>query len=152
MPSSGSRRRMGTKRKGLYETGGSCSGRQDLRLDLAEPEDSHWRRPVSETPARVLAASRGLISTPATENGSNLQAHLLEQYKLYVEQASKISERRTSANTFLLTVNTSLLALYGLASTAVAHRAESWYFFLPLAGVVLCITWWSLLRSYRDLN
>lgn len=103
-------------------------------------------------PPRTPAAPRGLISTPPAQYGAAFQAHLLEQYKLYVEQASKISDRRTSANTFLLTVNASLVALYGLATSVVSHRAESWYFFLPLAGVVLCIAWWQLLRSYRDLN
>ena len=38
--------------------------------------------------------------------GGEYQNHLLEQYKLYVQMADKISERRQSANSFFLTVNT----------------------------------------------
>jgi hypothetical protein len=106
---------------------------------------------VSESPPAPVAP-RGLISTPPAQYGTAFQAHLLEQYKLYVEQASRISDRRTTANTFLLTVNTSLIALYSLATSALSTRADAWYFFVPFAGVVLCIAWWQLLRSYRNLN
>ena len=37
---------------------------------------------------------------------------LLEQYKLLVQSAEKISERRTSANNYLLTVNAALVSLH----------------------------------------
>jgi hypothetical protein len=35
-----------------------------------------------------------LYKTPASKYGAEYQNHLLEQYKLYVQMADKISERR----------------------------------------------------------
>jgi hypothetical protein len=40
-------------------------------------------------------------------------SHLLDQYKLYVEMADRISQRRTSANTYFLSVNSAILAFAG---------------------------------------
>lgn len=82
--------------------------------------------------------------------GESWRSDLFEQYKMYVESADKISERRTAANNYLLTVNTALVTLYGLAaqpaSTAVWHVA------VPIAGILASFVWWWLIRSYRDLN
>ena len=38
------------------------------------------------------------------------QEHILEQYKLYVESAEKVSDRRNNVNTFYLTLATSIAA------------------------------------------
>jgi hypothetical protein len=97
------------------------------------------------------ADSRPLIANAAEAYGSLFQPHLLEQYKVYVEQASKISERRTTANSYLLTVNTLLVTLYGLA-TAVLPEHQPWHYFVPGAGLIICGVWWNIIRSYRDLN
>jgi hypothetical protein len=67
----------------------------------------------------------------------------IELYKLAVEMADRISARRGIANSFFLTVNTALAALLG-------GQDLRWY--VAAAGIVLCITWWALLKSYRDLN
>jgi len=40
--------------------------------------------------------------------------------------------------------------LYGLASSFGDNRA--WVFVVPAAGVLVCITWLVLIRSYRNLN
>src|SRR5882757_5998880 len=58
--------------------------------------------------------------------GTNFHSVLLEQYKLYVETTNNISDRRGTAHTLLLTVNTSLVTVYGLvigkdATLASAH-------------------------------
>lgn len=67
----------------------------------------------------------------------------IDLYKLAVEMADRISARRGIANSFFLTVNTGLAALLG-------GQELRWY--VAAAGIVLCITWWALLKSYRDLN
>jgi hypothetical protein len=67
----------------------------------------------------------------------------LELYKIAVEMADRVSVRRGIANSFFLTVNTAVLAVFGL-------RNSDWY--LAVSGVILCVLWWSLLRSYRALN
>src|SRR5215203_4386300 len=101
-----------------------------------------------------------LYKTPASEYGAEYQNHLLEQYKLYVQMADKISERRQSANSFFLTVNTALIAFLGLVASPdvggnqglVAIPPLSWVVVVAAAGVVLCYSWYRLVRSYSDLN
>lgn len=81
---------------------------------------------------------------------SNKLNILNEQYKLYVEMADRISQRRQSANSFFLTINT---ALVGLVSYIHVGRPElGFHWVIGLAGVILCFTWHRLVRSYKDLN
>lgn len=94
-----------------------------------------------------------LLKVPADQYGPAYRDHLLEQYKLYVEMANHISERRTSANNFLLTVNSGLITLYGLASATLSSaQPRLWQYLIPIAGTLVCLTWLALLRSYRQLN
>ena len=85
------------------------------------------------------------------EHGPHYQGHLLEEYKLYVEMADRVSQRRATANSYLVTVNTFLVALYGLAPTPTG-ASDVWMFCVPVAGVMICIVWDALLREYRSLN
>jgi hypothetical protein len=85
---------------------------------------------------------------------------ILELYKTAVEMADRVSARRAGANTFFLTVNTALAAVVGIVSSA---RKPPPHGNLPtfdafglivtaIAGVVLAVVWWMLLRYYRRLN
>ena len=69
----------------------------------------------------------------------------LELYKLAVEMADRVSARRITANTFFLTINTALL-------TFVSTGPASLLWLVTLGGVAFSSTWWTLLKSYRDLN
>ena len=75
---------------------------------------------------------------------------ILEQYKLYLEMADRISSRRQSANSFFLSINTALVALtsYLTMGSAGSNR----YFLIAIAGMVLSYMWYRLVRSYKDLN
>lgn len=75
---------------------------------------------------------------------ADLPDHYFELYTLAVEMADRVSARRGLANTFFLTINTGLAALLG------GSDELRWY--LPVAGLLFCVTWWALLKSYRDLN
>jgi hypothetical protein len=77
---------------------------------------------------------------------------LLEQYKIYVEMADRISARRGLANTFFLTLNTIIFTLIGIfwQHPAQASRALVVVPWLVLLGQ--CLAWFWLLRSYRQLN
>lgn len=87
------------------------------------------------------------------EYGEKYQEHLLEQYKLYVEMADKVSERRQSTNNYLLTINSILVSLFGLLSGVGSNLTQQlWRYFIPLAGLLVSITWASLIYSYRQLN
>lgn len=79
----------------------------------------------------------------ATESATALPEHYFELYKLAVEMSDRLSARRGLANSFFLTVHTGLAAIVG-------GRMFGWQ--VPAAGIVLAVTWWALLRSYRDLN
>ena len=89
-----------------------------------------------------------LVANDRESYGDNFQAHSLEMYKLYVQMADNISARRQSANSFFLTVNTALIAIVGYMS---GENVEiNWV--VNLAGMVLCYSWYRLIRSYKDLN
>ncbi len=77
---------------------------------------------------------------------------VLEIYKLYVEMADRVSARRASANNYLLTANTFLLSLYGLATTFQGVVKDLWVYVVPSAGILICLTWFILIESYRNLN
>ena len=69
---------------------------------------------------------------------------LLEQYKLAVEMADRVSARRATANGFFVTVQSALVTAFGFA------KDDRWP--LAVAGIVIAATWWLTLRSYRMLN
>ena len=81
------------------------------------------------------------------------QTHLLEQYLIYVKMADRISNRRNIANGFFLSLHTSLLTILGvflkedLISTSLGVLA-----ILFLVFSFLCLIWWWLIRSYKNLN
>jgi hypothetical protein len=94
-----------------------------------------------------------LAGVPSATYGTEYNSHLLEEYKLYVSMADKISERRQTANTFFLTLNSAALAALGFAWPAELSGARRpWLFVVAAVGMVVCLSWYRLLRSYRDLN
>jgi hypothetical protein len=79
-------------------------------------------------------------------------AALLDQYKLYVEMADRISARRGLANTFFLTLNTLVFTLFGVFWEK-RPGLSPWLLALPLAAAVgQCVGWFFIVRSYRQLN
>lgn len=91
-----------------------------------------------------------LITQTPEDYGESFKADLFEQYKLYVESAEKISERRVVANNYLLTVNAFLVTLYGLV--AASRFNTVWTILVPVAGFFVALTWHRIITSYRDLN
>ncbi len=85
---------------------------------------------------------------------------ILDLYKTAVEMADRTSARRAGANSFFLTLNTALAVIVGIVSSArkaPPHRdLPSFDGFglvvTSIAGVVLALVWWLLLRYYRRLN
>lgn len=76
-------------------------------------------------------------------------SHLLDQYKLYVEMADRISQRRATANSYFLTVNSAILAFVGYL-TMKDSTTDLWL--IAVAGFTLSVLWERLITSYRDLN
>lgn len=84
--------------------------------------------------------------------GEKYQAAVMEQWKLYVEMADRVSSRRGLTNTFFLTLNTAIFTVIGVVGKE-RPNVSSWVVALPLVVVLgECAAWWWLVRSYRQLN
>jgi hypothetical protein len=86
------------------------------------------------------------------EPAEKYQAAILEQYKIYLEMADRISARRGLTNTFFLTLNTLILTTIGVLWKD-RPTAGVWYLAVPLAALLLqCGAWFWLLRSPHPLG
>ncbi|MEU9112340.1 hypothetical protein AB0D04_11210 [Streptomyces sp. NPDC048483] len=78
---------------------------------------------------------------------------VLEQYKLCVEMADRISARRSLTNTFFLSLNSLIGAGFVGLGSGHTGRMPVW---LLVAGLLIlltqCSAWFALIRSYRQLN
>jgi len=92
---------------------------------------------------RSQAEPQDELGAGAEVAAAGLPGNYFEIYKMAVEMADRVTARRGLANSFFLTVNTAVLGVLG------THGA-SWY--LAVAGIILSVSWWALLKSYRDLN
>jgi hypothetical protein len=82
---------------------------------------------------------------------------LLEQYKLYVGTAEKLSDRRANMHTLLLAVNSLLVTVYSTVASKDARPGipiASWRWLAPIpaAGVLITFSWLMLILSYRKLS
>lgn len=79
--------------------------------------------------------------------------HILEQYKMAVEMADRVSARRNLTNTFFLTLHTLLITTIGFVYEKGPKTTDSWLnVFLLIPLLSLCYSWWRMIRSYRQLN
>jgi hypothetical protein len=76
---------------------------------------------------------------------------LLSLHLYYAEQTEKLIERRAANSRYFLTINTGFVAILGLALKHDPAGGTFWLVALPLAGIVACVLWAQLTRSYRIL-
>lgn len=95
-------------------------------------------------------SDKPLIQHSKETYGDDFNAHLLEQYKLYVQSADNVSARRIASNRYLLTVSVTLLALYGVDLVGIDQRLVSQI--APGIGLVVSLVWWLIIRSHKHLN
>ncbi|MDM8557862.1 hypothetical protein [Candidatus Parabeggiatoa sp. HSG14] len=104
---------------------------------------------------------KALLKENEEKYGSDYRAHYLEMYKLYVEMADRISTRRQSANSFFLTINSAIIAVLGYVQFGVYLGAKlgveqaqtnDFYWIISVLGMILCVIWFQLVRSYKQLN
>ncbi len=94
-----------------------------------------------------------LFSRKENEYGAAYKEHLFEQYKLYVESVEKTSDRRQHANNYFITINTALISLIGLSFQIKIFENLAWIkSVLALVGIIICVIFWFLIRSYKQLN
>ena len=101
-----------------------------------------------------MSIEKDLVGLSETEYGENYRSHSLDIYKLYVGMADKISERRQSASSFFLTLNSAIVALVGYVNLSrdTESIASSYFGVVAIAGMVLSFLWYRLIRSYKDMN
>lgn len=94
-----------------------------------------------------------LQSKKKEEYGPQYDSHLFEQYKIYVQSAENISDRRQHANNYFITINTVLISLIGLSfKVQVFDNALGIRIVLALIGIIICVVFSYLIKSYRQLN
>jgi hypothetical protein len=79
--------------------------------------------------------------------GSKKEEFQLEQYRIYVEMADRISNRRAISNSFFLGINTVLISLIDYIT-----KFHSPAYLLNISGIFLTILWFNIVRSYKNLN
>ena len=88
------------------------------------------------------------------EYGDSYRAHVLDLYKMYVASADKISDRRQTANTFFVSLNSTIIGLVGYLNLSQDTKTSGVYMFalVAMAGMLICYMWYSLIRSYKNMN
>ena len=77
---------------------------------------------------------------------------LMEQYKLYVELADRVSQRRAVANSFFLLVNSAAVVILGSLGISL-DEISSWLLVFPTVILVcICGAWFYIVKSYSQLN
>lgn len=74
----------------------------------------------------------------------------LEIYKMLVEMADRVSQRRQAANNFYLSVNTAIAGTTAYLSTF--HPSAVAIFVVALAGLLVSVLWVRNIESYKELN
>lgn len=95
-----------------------------------------------------------LTATMRDSYGDKFQEHLIDQYKLYLEMADKISLRRSEANKFYISLLSALLALFSLV---IEKKIFPWpqsilLLFTSVLGLIICFVWYINIQSYKQLN
>lgn len=70
---------------------------------------------------------------------------LVEQYKLAVTMADKISDRRATTNNFFLTLNVGVVSINGIFN-------DKFTLLLHIVAISVCAVWFLLLKNYKKLN
>ena len=90
--------------------------------------------------------------TGSESRATTYESAVLEQYRLYVEMADRVSARRGLTNSFFLTLNTGIITFVA-AFGKTPPGAKGWWLAIPLAAILgECFAWFYLVRSYRLLN
>lgn len=83
--------------------------------------------------------------------GDKFQEHLLDQYKIYVELADRVTERRHKTNQFYSSLFSISITLISVGVTK-GVISISLLFVISVFGILLCICWYHNIKSYKQLN
>ena len=88
-----------------------------------------------------------------TGSTSDSRTELLELYKLHAELADRVSQRRETANCVYLILLTAIFALLAALARLGEGAVADWVVTAGcVLGVALSVSWFIVIRSYRQLN
>jgi len=100
-----------------------------------------------------LDKENSLLRTSEERYGEKFRDHCLEIYKVYVGTADKISERRQTANSFFLSINTVVIGLVSYLQAGSGTKPFlGFYLLVSTAGILICYMWYRLILSYKQIN
>ncbi len=77
---------------------------------------------------------------------------LIDQYKIYVQSAEKISDRRLETNKFFLTLNTAIIGAVGFALIKLSDEFTYLLLSATVIGALISYYWFRIITSYKQLN
>lgn len=88
------------------------------------------------------------------KNGEDLTKYVIEQYKLYVEMADRVSTRRSQTNSFYITLLSALMVIISFIVTKniCSVIMNIIYLSYGILGITLCLLWILNIKSYKQLN
>ena len=86
-----------------------------------------------------------LESIKKEEYGDGYNAAVMEQWKTCVEQANSNTEKRNNSNGLFITLNTGLFAV-------ITFTGDNKSILLSVVGIVVCVLWLNMIRSYQQLS
>jgi hypothetical protein len=93
---------------------------------------------------------RPVFKKPVAEMTSDEFKAIIDVYKMLVDMADKVSQRRQTANNFYLSVNTLLIGASTWAAAVSSGTVGAGL--LSLAGLAIALLWRRNIDSYKDLN
>lgn len=91
-----------------------------------------------------------LFNKPPGEMSADELKSVTEIYKILIDMADKVSQRRQNANSFYLSVNTAITGAAAYLSATTVGPAN--VLVISLAGFLVCLLWKRNIDSYKDLN
>lgn len=78
---------------------------------------------------------------------------LVEQYKIYVDSALRVTEQRNQTNKYYISLLSGLIAIVGIIFNIESLDSLKMPFVvIAILGIMLCILWFLNIRSYKQLN
>lgn len=85
--------------------------------------------------------------------GDDFKSHFIEQYKMCVEMADRVSTRRSQANSFYISLLSAPPTLLTLVDKQSSSESRSILFlFIAILGLTSCFIWYANIQSYKQLN
>lgn len=92
--------------------------------------------------------SSSIKSAIESEYGDLYKNHKLEQYKIFVNSAEKVSDRRLNSNKFFITINSLIVTLLGIF----IEKSSFFMLVISIVGIVISVLWIKSIINYSELN